>query len=141
MGKKLHNIVFFSYKMKFVWLFLSFGLICATDGRGLISPAKDRRDENKLNISRKFPHGVQDKYQSKAAKTPRRVGLLETMRIQMEASCYSFVSPTYFHVPLAWIVKFCYVQKKILRKRYDLLMAHKEDLGKLMTLENDKPIK
>lgn len=53
---------------------------------GLISPAKDRRDENKLNLSRKFPHGVQDKYQSKPARTPGLAGLLETMRIQMEIS-------------------------------------------------------
>lgn len=32
-------------------------------------------------------------------------------------------------------------RSKILRKWYELLMAHKEDLGKLMTLENGKPIK
>lgn len=53
---------------------------------GLISPAKDRRDENKLNLSRKFPHGIQDKYQCQPARTPGLAGLLETMRIQMEIS-------------------------------------------------------
>lgn len=53
---------------------------------GLISPAKDRRDENKLNLSRKFPHGIQDKYQSQPVRTPGLAGLLETMRIQMEIS-------------------------------------------------------
>lgn len=53
---------------------------------GLISPAKDRRDENKLNLSRKFPLGIQDKYQCQPARTPGLAGLLETMRIQMEIS-------------------------------------------------------
>eukprot|EP01018_Ginkgo_biloba_P030779 Gb_34346 [translate_table: standard] len=32
-------------------------------------------------------------------------------------------------------------RSKILRKWYELLMAHKDDLGQLMTLENGKPLK
>eukprot|EP01018_Ginkgo_biloba_P033708 Gb_29552 [translate_table: standard] len=53
---------------------------------GLISPAKDRRDENKSNPTKRFPRGVNGTYHCQPVRTPGLAGLLETMRIQMQIS-------------------------------------------------------
>ncbi|XP_057831679.2 succinate-semialdehyde dehydrogenase, mitochondrial [Cryptomeria japonica] len=41
----------------------------------------------------------------------------------------------------SWSILTAAERSKILRKWYELLMAHKEELGQLMTLENGKPLK
>lgn len=52
--------------------------------RGLISPAKEKKEEKKSKLVRKFTRNKADKYVPAPTRAPGLAGLMETMRTQME---------------------------------------------------------
>lgn len=53
---------------------------------GLISPAKEKKEEKKSKLVRKFTRNKADKYVPAPTRAPGLAGLMETMRTQMEIS-------------------------------------------------------
>jgi len=53
---------------------------------GLISPAKEKKEEKKSKLVRKFTRNKTEKYQPAPARAPGLAGLMETMRTQLEIS-------------------------------------------------------
>lgn len=56
--------------------------------RGLISPAKEKKEEKKSKLVRKFTRNKTEKYQPAPARAPGLAGLMETMRTQLEVSAF-----------------------------------------------------
>ncbi|KAL0306079.1 UNVERIFIED_CONTAM: Succinate-semialdehyde dehydrogenase, mitochondrial [Sesamum radiatum] len=56
-------------------------------------------------------------------------------------SLYDNLNKHFSFLILAWSKQTAAERSKCLRKWYDLIMAHKEELGQLMTLEQGKPLK
>lgn len=59
--------------------------------RGLISPAKEKKEEKKSKLVRKFTRNKTEKYQPAPARAPGLAGLMETMRTQLEVRAFLYI--------------------------------------------------
>lgn len=65
--------------------------------RGLISPAKEKKEEKKSKLVRKFTRNKTEKYQPAPARAPGLAGLMETMRTQLEVRAF------FWHWHVEWV--------------------------------------
>ena len=59
--------------------------------RGLISPAKEKKEEKTSKLVGKFTRNKTGKYQAAPARAPGMAGLMETMRTQLRGEGFFWV--------------------------------------------------
>lgn len=92
------------------WLFPHISSYISTQHRGLIVPSKEKKKEKRSSLIRKLGRSKTGSVVSQSQNAPGLVGLLETMRVQMEVYEKFFV----------WSGS-CYIQQLAIMLAYAIL--------------------